>query len=921
MRFRNSLLVWVIAGATAISLSPASSHAAVLLSELCDPLNNYPSDRFIEIYNSGPDTVSLTNWALVAVGNNVDIQTWTLSGSILPGQALVAGNNTTVAVFTVNFPNASWSAGNATWNGRVGDGAKLIDSGGGVIDRVVVTGSGGSTFENANYVRNPNIYSPNPTYTASEWTTTPRTLATDGSPGTHVTAPRPPGPILAQMVTDPAFPLAGSPTHVQADVTDTTAAVTSVSLAWGTAPASLTNTIAMPLVSGTTYRTTAAIPAQVAGVTVYYKITATDASSGITTSELKSYALFFNLTVAQIQGGVGSSPYNGNSVITNGVVTARFGTFFAVQDGSGPWSGVWVRSTDTPTVGDQVTVRGTVSEADAQGYAGNTLLTNGLVTSSAAGVLPAAAVVPSGSALSEGYEGVLVKLASAVCTNPSAGVGQWQVNDGSGTALMDALGYTFGPILGTTYDVTGPVTFYGGSFKLEPRSAADIVFVADLAAPSVLAIGEMSDSTFLVQFTEPVDEATSEVASRYTIGALTGTVAIRDPIHPEHVLVTIANVAPGTRTLSATGVEDAFGNATAAANASFTYIDTRIPAGYYDGAIGLTGAPLRAALHEIIKNHSVQSYDYAYTAFQTTDVRPDGKLWDVYSDIPDGTPPYLYSFGQTGGGTFEGSGYNREHSFPQGWFGGSVTPMHTDLWILYPTDTKVNGYRGNLPYGTVEAASITSLNGSQVGPNTAPGYSGTVFEPIDAYKGDLARSTFYVSTRYLSEDGGWPGSPAASGANLNTWAAELYTSWSIGDPVSQKERLRNGAIYVIQGNRNPFVDHPEWAAQIFDPSQITGVPSATRASFTLYQNAPNPFNGVTRIAFQLAERQRVRLRVYDVSGRLIRTLVDRDAMEPGRHEVAWEGLSESASRVGEGLYFYRLEAGGRSETRRVVRVR
>ena len=83
--------------------------------------------------------------------------------------------------------------------------------------------------------------------------------------------------------------------------------------------------------------------------------------------------------------------------------------------------------------------------------------------------------------------------------------------------------------------------------------------------------------------------------------------------------------------------------------------------------------------------------------------------------------------------------------------------MYSDLWILYPTDSKVNGYRANYPFGEVDAPTITSLNGSKVGPSVSPGYAGTVFEPIDAYKGDMARSQFYVATRYFGQDEAGPG--------------------------------------------------------------------------------------------------------------------------------------------------------------------
>ena len=897
------------------ALLPAPARSAVILSELCDPLNNYLTDRFIEIANAGTDTVDLTGWTLIAVGNSANIQTWALSGLIAPGQAKVCGNSTTVAVFTVDFPVGTWSTNNATWNGQINDGARLLNASAVVVDQAVVPGT---VFKDADMVRKPSIYAGNSAYTASEWTVTAVTLATDASPGTHALNPLPPGPSIKQVVTDPATPLAGSSVNVQATATDSAATITSVTLLWGTSAGSLPNSIPMPWLSDSTYRTGSPIPGQAEGVTIYYKVQASDASV-TRLSELKSYTLDYVRTISQIQGGVSSSPYNGLGVITRGIVTARYPAYFVVQDGSGPWNGLWVRSSATPAVGDSVTVRGLVTESDAQGLAGNTLLTSGLVLAASPGVtFPAAAVVSTATASSEAYEGVLVKVASAACTNVALGSGQWLVNDGSGASRVGPLGHAFTPILGTAYDVTGPVLYNGGAFMIEPRDADDIVWAADHFAPVVVALFEESDSTLRVTFSEPLDPASAATPGNYAVGALSATTAGWNPYYPNEAIVTVPGIPPGPATLTVTGVEDLYyGNATSGATWTFNFVDTSVPAGYYDSALGLRGTALRAALHDIIKNHSAQSYDYALTAFQTTDVRPDKKVWDIYSDIPDGTPPYEYTFGQSGGGGTEGSGWNREHSWPESWFGGGL-PMYTDLWILYPTDAKVNEYRGNWPYGDVSTPTITSLNGSMLGPCSDVGYTGTAFEPIDAFKGDVARSYFYVSTRYYTEDTGWPGSAATSGADLLPWANATYIVWQTNDPVSRKEQLRNGAIYAIQHNRNPFVDHPEFARLLFDSTSTVAVSDAPTLAFRLHQNAPNPFHPMTTIRFDLPQRARVNLRIYDVAGRLVRTLVDGSALEAGRHETSWNGQGDSGQRVGAGLYFCRLQAGTFSETRRMV---
>ncbi len=245
----------------------------------------------------------------------------------------------------------------------------------------------------------------------------------------------------------------------------------------------------------------------------------------------------------------------------------------------------------------------------------------------------------------------------------------------------------------------------------------------------------------------------------------------------------------------------------------------QIPDGYYNNANGLNGPALHQALHNIIDGHTVVNYSSLWTHYQTTDVKPNGKVWDMYSDIPDTIPPYEFTFvddqDRGSGGGSEGEFYNREHSWPKSWF-GDVAPMNTDIFHIFPTDKYVNNQRGNYPYGEVVNPSWTSRNGSKIGSCSYPGYTGTVFEPIDPYKGDFARAYFYMSTRYLDEGSGWPGSPMVNGAQLEAWALHMMMEWAMADPVSAKEIDRNNAIYTsVQHNRNPFVDHPEYVDLIW----------------------------------------------------------------------------------------------------------
>lgn len=299
---------------------------------------------------------------------------------------------------------------------------------------------------------------------------------------------------------------------------------------------------------------------------------------------------------------------------------------------------------------------------------------------------------------------------------------------------------------------------------------------------------------------------------------------------------------------------------------SINLLYAQIPTGYYDPAIGLTGTALQLALHNIIKGHTVKTYDYLWTAFQTTDKKANGKVWDMYSDVPGGTPPYEYTFitDQCGNYSGESSCYNREHSFPKSWF-GDASPMVSDLFHIVPTDGYVNGKRSNFPYGKVGNASWTSQNGSKLGNCISPGYTSTVFEPIDDYKGDFARNYFYMAVRYYTEDSSWPGSDMVIGSQPKPWALAMLKLWSQQDPVSAKETSRNNAVYAIQHNRNPFIDNPEYITAIWGVNTGIVEPYDRLVSVSVY---PNPVGNSCQIDIVgLENGTKAVLIVYDITGR------------------------------------------------------
>ncbi len=235
---------------------------------------------------------------------------------------------------------------------------------------------------------------------------------------------------------------------------------------------------------------------------------------------------------------------------------------------------------------------------------------------------------------------------------------------------------------------------------------------------------------------------------------------------------------------------------------------------YYKAADGKQGAALKTALSDIIYDRTERTYADLWEDFKTTDVRSDGYIWDMYSCITNYVPG-----GPAQGANYnkEGDSYNREHSFPQSWFGGKILPMRTDLHHVYATDGWVNNKRGNLPFGETNGETyMSSGNFSKLGDCTYPGYTGVVFEPNDEYKGDFARSHFYMVTCYEEKLADWyknneEAKPVLDGnayPGLAAWQLKMLMEWAQKDPVSEKEINRNNAVYGIQVNRNPFIDYP-----------------------------------------------------------------------------------------------------------------
>lgn len=354
----------------------------------------------------------------------------------------------------------------------------------------------------------------------------------------------------------------------------------------------------------------------------------------------------------------------------------------------------------------------------------------------------------------------------------------------------------------------------------------------------------------------------------------------------------------------------------------FMAADAAIPAGYYSSLTGKKDGELKTAIYNRIRNFTlISSYQDLPKYFQKTDVYPDSRRWwDMYSDIPLYAPSF--------------SGLNREHSFPKSWWGGSTSvSAYVDLNHLYPSERAANMEKSNYPLGTVDTgSSIKFQNGVvKVGypVNGQGGGAAFVFEPADEYKGDFARTYFYMATCYQNLS--WKYTFMVSQnlyPTLTPWAIDLLLKWHRKDPVSQKELDRNEMVYSIQNNRNPFIDCPVLAeylwgthkGELYDGSTGGGEPPVTPPTGKADLVAPT--RGMTLDMGQVAEGQTATTKLYikgdNLRGKLALTIYSGDK---GMFSIPSTTIDGSLANAEDGYWLnvtYRPTALGVHESKLVI---
>jgi endonuclease I len=348
----------------------------------------------------------------------------------------------------------------------------------------------------------------------------------------------------------------------------------------------------------------------------------------------------------------------------------------------------------------------------------------------------------------------------------------------------------------------------------------------------------------------------------------------------------------------------------------------QIPVGYYNTATG-SGYVLKTQLFNIINDHNDRGYSGLYTTYLTSDIdsyyENNGTMLDMYTENPTGTEcEFIYGGGLQDDGTLgnnECERYNREHLIPQSYFGNGVTPMYSDAHCVVPSDKYVNAQRGDFPFGRVNSATNTYSNGSKRGLNLNLGYSAgftaTVFEPIDEFKGDIARMFLYFITRYEDQLVNFYSTSSSlskvmfdgsTGQSLSPTFLNILLTWNQQDPVSQREIDRNNAIYARQSNRNPFIDTNSYVTSIWGmPLEIS-----TYENINAISVYPNPSNdGIINISTEISLDL---IEIITINGQFLQQI----------KRPTIENNTISISNLPKGFYFIKLSSNNNSTTKKIV---
>ncbi len=309
---------------------------------------------------------------------------------------------------------------------------------------------------------------------------------------------------------------------------------------------------------------------------------------------------------------------------------------------------------------------------------------------------------------------------------------------------------------------------------------------------------------------------------------------------------------------------------------------------YYSG-ISVSNSSFVTDLHAKINPHTLQFYSsygpLLASTYYTRDTTNDQRVITcVYSGLNQVyTEPWDWT-------TYD---FSREHTYCSSWMATvndpnyQSLPEYNDYHMLAPTNqTDVNAVRSNFPLGVVVGTPVYSYLGCKKGVNAA---GKTVFEPRDADKGDAARRMLYECITYTGVSFTGPaGTPGCTWGGSWSLPSNISNSiqykqdqnvlklWNTQDPVDNFEIGRNDLVDSLQGNRNPFIDHPEYICSIdFSNMTYLAVPNCTNVGVNEFENndaisfAPNPSNGNFIVNYTASKNKKVSIKLYDMVARVV----------------------------------------------------
>jgi len=596
------------------------------------------------------------------------------------------------------------------------------------------------------------------------------------------------------------------------------------------------------------------------------------------------------LTIADIQktpdGKEGDSPLAGQVVTVEGVVTGVSSYSYFIQDTAAAWSGINVydpTNTSVLKLGNRISVTGTVAEYNSKTEIKDV---SSMTVLEESAPLPKPLSIKTGELAQEKYEGVLVKVSNATCTNPDLGYGEWEVDDGSGPARIDDLMLKdFTPVQGQTYNITGVCDYSYDNYKIEPRTMDDIRLVT--TAPVIEFIGSSvlvpaADQDF-VDTVKVTDNGTVvEVQLRYQVN--NGDV--------QHVAMTQAG-------------------------SDSVYAGVIPSSAYTDGD--------KVEYWVYAKDNDGEESESGISGF-FAGLTPIGTLKQIDSEGSLTVDGY---FARTGGvatvsnGVFDAkhlSVYIQDENFS----GINVFKYNAaDFPVIEGHSYTVTGmltqYNGLVEIVPEDTATGIIDNGEATMPEPLEVTLAAILSSPEALEGLLLK---IVNLDTVAGTAAWPDSGYNAnltvtdddGASQLTLRIDKDTDLDESDPPSWPQDVVG--ILSQYDSKPPYLDgYQILPRSAKDLSGLTGLPNSQKGIIpqrvTLLPAFPNPFNPSTSLRFEIpakiANNKTVSLAIYNILGQKVKTLIAGKKLNAGKHRVKWSGLNDRGATVPSGVYFALLK--------------